>query len=51
MNFRDRSRSIWALPALVLALAITVLASDWDGIASGLRGALFDSYQRAASRT
>ena len=50
MNFRDRPRSIWALPALVLALAIVMLAFDWGGIASGLRGTLFDSYQRAAAR-
>jgi adenylate cyclase len=50
MNFRDRPRSIGALPALVLALAIAVLAFDWGGAASGLRGTLFDSYQRAAPR-
>jgi adenylate cyclase len=50
MNFRDRPRSIWALPALVLALTIGMLASDWGGIASGLRGTLFDFYQRTDPR-
>ncbi len=50
MNFHDRPRAIWALPLLVLAAAMIVLASDWGGIASGLRGAQFDSYQRTAPR-
>jgi len=50
MNFHDRPRSIWALPLLVLVVAIIVLAGDWGGVASGLRGALFDSYQRAVPR-
>src|SRR5215472_8141352 len=51
MNSSNRPRTIWALPLLVLAVAIAVLASDWNGIATGLRGALFDSYQRAAPRS
>ena len=50
MSFRDRPRSIWAFPLIALALALAVLGSDWSGMASGLRGFLFDSYQRAAPR-
>ena len=50
MNFRDRPRAVWAFPLIALALALAVLGSDWAGMASGLRGFLFDSYQRAAPR-
>src|SRR5437868_6267907 len=50
MNFHDRPRAIWALPLLVLAMAMIVLASDWGDIAGGMRRSLFDSYQRAAPR-
>lgn len=50
MSFRDRPRSIWAFPLIALALALAVLGSDWSGMASGLRGFLFDSYQRTAPR-
>src|SRR5580698_787016 len=50
MSFRDRPRSIWAFPLIALALALAVLGSDWAGLASGLRGFLFDTYQRNAPR-
>ncbi|HVZ90812.1 MAG TPA: adenylate/guanylate cyclase domain-containing protein [Rhizomicrobium sp.] len=50
MTLRDRPRSIWAFPLLALAIALTALASDWAGLASGLRGALFDGFQRAQPR-
>src|SRR5215468_7559854 len=50
MNFRDRPRSVWAFPLGALALALVLLGSDWAGLATSLRGALFDSYQRAAPR-
>jgi adenylate cyclase len=50
MSFRDRPRSVWAFPLIALALALVVLGSDWAGMASGLRGFLFDSYQRTAPR-
>jgi adenylate cyclase len=50
MSFRDRPRSIWAFPLIALALALALLGSDWSGMASGLRGFLFDSYQRTAPR-
>jgi adenylate cyclase len=50
MNFRDRPRSIWAFPLAALALALVLLGSDWDGLATAMRGILFDSYQRTAPR-
>jgi adenylate cyclase len=50
MNFRDRPRSIWAFPLIALAVVLTLLGSDWHGFASGLRGALFDAYQRQSPR-
>ncbi len=50
MNFRDRPRSVWALPLIALAIALIALGSDWAGLATALRGGLFDSYQRAAPR-
>ncbi len=50
MSFRDRPRSIWAFPLIALALALAVLGSDWAGLASGMRGFLFDAYQRTQPR-
>jgi adenylate cyclase len=50
MNFRDRPRSVWAFPLVALAIALALLGSDWGGYGSGLRGTLFDSYQRARPR-
>jgi len=51
MNFRNRPRSVWAFPLVALAIALALLGSDWGGYGSGLRGALFDAYQRARPRT
>jgi len=48
--FRERPQSIWALPLLALCLALGLLASDWSGWASGMRGWLFDTYQRSHPR-
>ena len=50
MNFQGRPLAIWALPGLVLAVALFVLGSDAGALASRLRGVLFDSYQRAQPR-
>src|ERR1700761_5350856 len=50
MRFQDRPRSVWAFPLIALALSLAVLGSDWSGLASGLRGFLFDSYQRIQPR-
>jgi adenylate cyclase len=50
MNFRNRPRSVWAYPLVALAIALAVLGSDWSYYGSGLRGALFDAYQRAHPR-
>src|ERR1700742_144803 len=50
MNFRDRPRFVWAFPRVALAVALAVLASDWNGWAQDLRGALFDAYQRESPR-
>jgi adenylate cyclase len=50
MSFQDRPRSVWAFPLIALALTLAVLGSDWSGLASGMRGALFDSYQRLQPR-
>ena len=50
-SFRERPQSIWALPLLALCLALALLAGDWAGWATGMRGWLFDSYQRAHPRS
>jgi CHASE2 domain-containing sensor protein len=46
MNFRDRPRWVWAFPLIALAVVLIVLASDWLGLATGLRGLLLDAYRR-----
>jgi adenylate cyclase len=50
MTFRDRPRSVWAFPLIALAIALTLLGSDWAGLAGSLRGAQFDAYQRQSPR-
>jgi len=50
MNFHDRPRSVWAFPLVALAIALALLGSDWSGFAGGLRGALFDAFQRQSPR-
>jgi adenylate cyclase len=51
MTFRDRPRSVWAFPLVALAIALALLGSDWGGFAGGLRGAVFDAFQRQSPRT
>lgn len=50
MSVRDRPRFVWALPLIALALALVGLGGDWAGLATDLRGTLFDTYQRARPR-
>lgn len=50
MIFQGRPLANWALPGLMLAVALFVLGSDAGALASRLRGMLFDSYQRSAPR-
>jgi adenylate cyclase len=47
MQFQGRPLAIWALPGLMLAIALFALGSDAGAIATRLRGVLFDSYQRS----
>ena len=51
MGFRDRPVAVWAFPLAMLVLAVLVLGSDAAGIATRLRGILFDAYQHSAPRT
>jgi adenylate cyclase len=50
MNFQGRPLAIWALPGLMLAACLFVLGTDAGTMATRLRGALFDSYQRSTPR-
>ena len=50
MSLHDRPIAIWAFPLVMLALALAVLGTDMGGVATRLRGALFDSYQRSDPR-
>ena len=50
MNFRDRPAAVWAFPLAILIAALLIMASDLGNFSSGLRNALFDSYQRSAPR-
>jgi len=50
MTFRDRSFAVWGLPLVVLFLVLIGLGVDLFGVASDLRGFLFDSYARSAPR-
>lgn len=51
MSLRDRSIAVWAFPLVMLAVALFVLGADAGGIASRLRGILFDGYQTSLPRT
>ncbi len=44
MTFRDRPFAVWGLPLITLLLALVVLGTDAGGLASRLRGWLFDTY-------
>jgi adenylate cyclase len=50
MTFRDRPFAVWGLPLVVLGLALILLGSDAGGLASRLRGWLFDTYAAASPR-
>src|ERR1700761_2059592 len=50
MTFQGKPLAVWALPGLMLALALFVLGSDAGTVATRLRGVLFDSYQHTAPR-
>ena len=43
MTFRDRPIAVWGLPLVTLLIALTVLGTDSGGVATRLRGYLFDS--------
>jgi adenylate cyclase len=51
MTFRDRPIAVWGLPLVTLMLALLVLGTDAGGVATRLRGVLFDSYAAAQPRT
>lgn len=51
MSVQGRPIATWAIPAIVLAAALALLASDAASIATGLRGILFDAYQHAQPRS
>src|SRR5690349_5830462 len=50
MSVPGRPIATWAIPAVVLAAALALLASDAASIATGLRGILFDAYQHSQPR-
>ncbi len=50
MRFQDRPFALWAWPLAMLALSLALLASDTGGIATRLRGTLFDAYQHSGPR-
>jgi adenylate cyclase len=50
MSLRDRPIAVWAFPLIMLALALFVLGTNAGGMASRLRGILFDGYQTSQPR-
>jgi len=50
MIFRDRPLAVWGLPLITLFLALLVLGTDAAGLATRLRGVLFDAYARTNPR-
>jgi adenylate cyclase len=50
MTFRDRPLAVWGLPLVMLALALAVLGTDASGLATRLRGMLFDSFAQSQLR-
>lgn len=42
MTFRDRPFAVWGLPLVTLVLTLVVLGTDAFGVATSLRGVLFD---------
>ncbi|GAA0581043.1 CHASE2 domain-containing protein [Rhizomicrobium electricum] len=51
MIFRDRPFAVWGLPLVTLLLALLVLGTDASGVATRLRGLLFDNLASARPRT
>jgi len=51
MTFRDRPITVWGLPLVALVIALIALGTDAGGLASRLRGFLFDSYVASRPRT
>jgi adenylate cyclase len=50
MTFRDRSIAVWGLPLVTLFIALILLGTDAGGLATKLRGLLFDAYINAHPR-
>jgi adenylate cyclase len=50
MIFRDRPMAVWGLPLVTLLVALLVLGTDVGGIATRLRGHLFDSLAASQPR-
>jgi len=50
MTFRDRPIGVWGLPLVALVVALAVLGTDAGGLATRLRGYLFDSFVAAHPR-
>src|ERR1700760_73750 len=50
MSVQGRPIAAWAIPAVVLAIALALLASDAGTVATRLRGILFDAYQHIQPR-
>ncbi len=51
MTFRDRPFAVWGLPLVTLVLALLLLGTDAGGVATRLRGTLFDFLAVAYPRT
>ncbi|MEJ1967807.1 MAG: adenylate/guanylate cyclase domain-containing protein [Rhizomicrobium sp.] len=51
MSFHGRPVATWAIPAIVLAVFLLVLATDAGTVGTRLRGVLFDAYQHWQPRT
>lgn len=50
MSIRGKPVAVWAIPVLVLAAMLLLLGTDAGGIATQLRGILFDAYQHTKPR-
>jgi adenylate cyclase len=51
MIFRDRPFAVWGLPLVTLLLVLLVLGTDAGGVATRLRGQLFDALASSQPRT
>jgi adenylate cyclase len=50
MGFRDRPLAVWGLPLVALFVALFTLGMDTAGVATYLRGYLFDTYAKINPR-